>query len=82
MYTPTSFDQTDHFGPFVYFNGASSLTGVLSRNDIVEEFDNGMTAILQQRLSDNQPIHFMSTAVSDEAEYIIAVFRNVGTQLR
>ncbi|CAG8766468.1 14968_t:CDS:2, partial [Rhizophagus irregularis] len=46
---------------------------VLSRNDIVAEFDNGMTTILQQRLSDKQPIHFMPTAVSDEAEYINGV---------
>src|SRR5581483_6277873 len=44
-----------------------------SRNDIVSEFDNGMTAVLQQRLSDKQPIYFMPTAVSDEAEYINGV---------
>ncbi|CAI2200855.1 19332_t:CDS:1, partial [Funneliformis geosporum] len=41
-----------------------------SRNNIVVEFDNGMTAIFQQCLSNKQPIHFMPTAVSDEAEYI------------
>ncbi|CAB4374867.1 unnamed protein product [Rhizophagus irregularis] len=75
MHTPTNFDQTDRSGAssLVHYNGAGPLTGVTSRNDIVEEFDNGMTAILQQRLSDNQPIHFMPTAVSDEAEYINGV---------
>ncbi|RGB32335.1 hypothetical protein C1646_762987 [Rhizophagus diaphanus] len=37
------------------------------------EYDNRMTTILQQRLSDKHPIHFMLTAVSDEAEYINGV---------
>ncbi|CAI2198664.1 9558_t:CDS:1, partial [Funneliformis geosporum] len=37
------------------------------------EFDNGMTAILQQCLSNKQPVHFMPTAISDEAEYINGV---------
>ena len=32
-----------------------------------------MTAILQQSLSGKQPIHFMPTDVSDEAEYINGV---------
>ncbi|CAI2200565.1 6932_t:CDS:1, partial [Funneliformis geosporum] len=44
-----------------------------SRNDIVAEFDNGMIAILQQCLSNKQLIHFMPTAISDEAEYINGV---------
>ena len=32
-----------------------------------------MTTILQQCLSNKQPVHFMPTAVSDEAEYINGV---------
>ncbi|CAI2189738.1 15916_t:CDS:2 [Funneliformis geosporum] len=38
------------------------------------EFDNKMTTILQQSLSSKQPIHFIPTAISDEAEYINGVF--------
>src|SRR5207248_9933701 len=41
--------------------------------DIVAEFDNEMTAILQQNLSDKQPIHFMPTEVSDDTKYINGV---------
>ncbi|CAI2199667.1 19148_t:CDS:2, partial [Funneliformis geosporum] len=44
-----------------------------SCNDIVAEFDNGMSAILQQYLTNKHPVHFMPTAVSDEAEYINGV---------
>uniref|UniRef100_U9TS67 DNA-directed DNA polymerase family B exonuclease domain-containing protein n=1 Tax=Rhizophagus irregularis (strain DAOM 181602 / DAOM 197198 / MUCL 43194) TaxID=747089 RepID=U9TS67_RHIID len=75
MHTPTISDQTDRTRttPALRYDGASSLTGVVLCNDIVAEFDNGMTTILQQRLSDKQPIHFMPTAVSDEAEYINGV---------
>ncbi|PKK58991.1 DNA/RNA polymerase [Rhizophagus irregularis] len=70
MHTPTSFDQTDHSGTARY-DGAGPLTGIPSRNDIVAEFDNGMTAILQQSLSGKQPIHFMPTEVSDDtSEYV------------
>jgi hypothetical protein len=39
----------------------------------VEEFDNGMTTILQQSLSGKQPIHFMPTEVSDDTKYIKGV---------
>src|SRR4051812_43271570 len=73
MHTPTSFDQTDRSGPLVYYNSASPLAGIPSRNDIVEEFDNGMTTILQQSLSGKQPIHFMPTEVSDDTKYIKGV---------
>ncbi|CAB4386486.1 unnamed protein product [Rhizophagus irregularis] len=80
MHTPTIFDQTDRSGAnpiplgshLVYFNGTSP-DGVPSRNDIVAEYDNRMTAILQRSLSDKQAIHFMPTYVSDEAEYIKGV---------
>ncbi|GES84373.1 DNA polymerase family B-domain-containing protein [Rhizophagus clarus] len=58
MHTPTIFDR---------------VASVPSRNDIVAEYDNRMIAILQQCLSNRQPIHFMPTAVSDEAEYINGV---------
>ena len=53
MHITTIFDQTDRArtGPLVYYNNASPLAGIPSRNDIVAEFDNGMTAILQQSLS-------------------------------
>ncbi|CAG8580846.1 9227_t:CDS:2, partial [Ambispora gerdemannii] len=53
------------------YDGAGPLTGIPSRNDIVAEFDNGMTVILQQSLSGKQPIHFMPTEVSDDtSEYV------------
>ncbi|CAI2197707.1 8153_t:CDS:2, partial [Funneliformis geosporum] len=37
-------------------------------------FNNGMTAILQQCLSNKQSVHFIPTAVSDETEHINGVF--------
>jgi hypothetical protein len=70
MHTPTNFDQTDHSGPLVYYNSARPLAGIPSRNDIVAEFDNGMTAILQQSLSSKQPIYFMPTEISDDTKYV------------
>ena len=45
MHTPTIFDQTDHTRTARY-DGAGSLAGIPSRNDIVAEFDNGTTSIL------------------------------------
>jgi len=53
MHTPTISNQTDHTrtAPALCYDGASPLTGIPSRNDIVAEFDNGMTVILQQSLS-------------------------------
>ncbi|GES77180.1 DNA polymerase family B-domain-containing protein [Rhizophagus clarus] len=73
MHIPTNFDQTDRSGiaPAFRYDGASPLASVPSRNEIVAEYDNGMTAILQQSLSDKQPIHFMPTEVSDDtSEYV------------
>ena len=65
MHTPTNFDQTDRSGtaPALRYDGAGPDKGIpyvfqdlgLHRNDIVAEFDNGMTAILQQSLSGKQP---------------------------
>ncbi|GES86489.1 DNA polymerase family B-domain-containing protein [Rhizophagus clarus] len=71
MHTPTISDQNCGTGPLAYYNSAGPLTGIPLRNDIVAEFDNGMTAILQQSLSGKQPIHFMPTEVSDDtSEYV------------
>ena len=69
MHTPTIFDQTDRFKTTRY-DGASPLAGIPSRNDIVAEFDNGMTTILQQSLSGKQTIYFMPTEVSDDTKYV------------
>ena len=72
MHTPTIFDQTDRSGtaPALHYDGASPLAGIPSCNDIVTEFDNGMTTILQQSLSGKQAIHFMPTKVSDDTKYV------------
>jgi hypothetical protein len=70
MHTPTNFDQTDCTGPLVYYNNAGFLASIPPRNDIVAEFDNGITAILQQCLSAKQPVHFMPTEVSNDTKYI------------
>ena len=72
MHTPTNFNQTDRtgIGPLIYYNNANPLAGIPSRNNIVAEFDNEMTAILQQSLLGKQPIHFMPTEVSDDTQYV------------
>ncbi|RGB22241.1 hypothetical protein C1646_677984, partial [Rhizophagus diaphanus] len=59
---------------------AGPLTGIpyefqdlgLHHNDIVAEFDNGMTAIFQQSLSGKQPIHFMPTEDPNEVLYQVS----------
>ncbi|CAB4407083.1 unnamed protein product [Rhizophagus irregularis] len=75
IHTLTISDQTDRTGTRtpVRYDSAGSLAGILSRNDIVTEYDNGVTAILQQFLSNKQTVHFMPTAISNEAEYINGV---------
>src|SRR3954471_24203228 len=75
MHTPTIFDQTDRTETsLTHYDSANSLVSILSRNDIVAEFDNKMTAILQQSLFSKQPIHFMPTEVSDDtSEYVNGV---------
>ena len=79
MYTSTISDQTDR-GTLACYDGADSLVGIPPRNDIVAEFDNGMTAILQQSLSGKQPIYFMPTEVSDDIEgYSSYILRIAGT---
>ncbi|GES79209.1 ribonuclease H-like domain-containing protein [Rhizophagus clarus] len=82
MHTPTNFDQTDRSrtAPALRYDGAGPLVGIPSRNDIVAEFDNGVTAILQQSLSGKQPIHFMPTEVSDDIEgYSSYILRITGS---
>ena len=68
MHITSISNQTDRTGtrPLACYDSASPLAGIPSRNDIVAEFDNEMTAILQQSLSGKQPIHFMPTEVSDD----------------
>src|SRR5438270_9238982 len=75
MYTSTIFDQTDRTGTgtLVRYDGAEFLASIPLRNEIIAEYDNGMTAILQQSLSGKQPIHFMPTEVSDDTKYINGV---------
>ena len=65
----TNFDQTDH-GTLARYDNTGFLASILSRNEIIAEYDNRMTAILQQSLSGKQPIHFMPTEVSDDTKYI------------
>src|SRR3954447_16276713 len=77
MYTSTIFNQTDRTKSsltLARYDGAESLVSSPSRNDIVAEFYNEMTAILQQSLSGKQPIHFMPTEISDDtSEYVNGV---------
>jgi hypothetical protein len=73
MHIPTIFDQTDRIRTARY-NGASPLADILSRNDIMAEYDNGTTAILQQFLSNKHPVHFMPTEVSDDIEGTPPIF--------
>ncbi|RIA82476.1 hypothetical protein C1645_835302 [Glomus cerebriforme] len=70
MYTTSIFDQTDRISPLARYDDTSSLPAIPSRNDIVAEFDNEMTTILQQSLSGKQLIHFMPTEISDDTKYI------------
>src|SRR5436305_9577180 len=75
MHTTSISDQTDHAETFAYYNNTGFLASIPPRNDIVAEFDNEMTAILQQSLFGKQPIHFMPTEVSDDtSEYVNGVF--------
>jgi uncharacterized protein YkvS len=62
-----------HSAQVIRYGGGESIEGVQSRNDIATEFDNEMTAVLQQSLSAKRSIHFMPTDVGDEAEYIKGV---------
>ncbi|RIB04497.1 hypothetical protein C2G38_2222245 [Gigaspora rosea] len=76
MYTSTNFDQTVHTGtgPLARYNGAETIVGIPSRNDIVAEFDNKTTPLIQQSLPSKQPIHFIPTEVSDDTEYVNGIF--------
>jgi hypothetical protein len=83
MRTQTISNQDRETSPALRYDGAESLAGIPSRNNIVAEYDNGMTTILQQCLSNNQAIHFMPTDVSDDTEYVkgvsIYILRITGT---
>ncbi|RIB05266.1 hypothetical protein C2G38_2220095 [Gigaspora rosea] len=57
----------------IRFGGGETLAGIPTRNDIISECDNGLTAILQQNLSNKQPIYFVPNDVSDATEYINGV---------
>ncbi|CAG8583261.1 20708_t:CDS:2 [Cetraspora pellucida] len=72
MHTTTIFDQTarTRTGSFACYDDIKTIAGVLSCNDIVAEFDNGTTPLIQQSLSSKQPIHFMPTKVSNDTEYV------------
>ncbi|RIA81375.1 hypothetical protein C1645_744568 [Glomus cerebriforme] len=72
MYTSTISDQTDR-GTLARYDGAGPLASIPSRNEIVAEYDNEMTAILQQSISGKQLIHFMPTEVSDDTKYVNGV---------
>src|ERR1044072_8280277 len=75
MHTSTISDQTDRTetAPALRYDSTSPLANVPSRNEIIAEYDNRMTAILQQSLSGKQSIHFMPTEVSDDTKYINGV---------
>jgi hypothetical protein len=75
MHSTTASDHSDRTGdgPLICYDGAGFLVGIPSCNDIVAEFDNGITTILQQSLSSMQPIYFMPTEVSDDAKYVKGV---------
>ena len=74
MHTPTTFNQSRETGPLARYDSAGPLADVLSHNEIVAKYDNGMTAILQQSISDKQPIHFMPTEVSDDIKGTPPIF--------
>src|SRR6185312_8259136 len=57
----------------IRYGGGETLVGVPSRNDIISECDNGLTAILTQNLSQKQPVYFMPNEVEDAIEYIKGV---------
>jgi hypothetical protein len=83
MHTPTNFDQTNRSSPRAHYNNTSFLASIPSCNDIVAEFDNRMSVILQQSLSGRQPIHFMPMEVSDNTKYVnrisIYILRIIGS---
>ncbi|RHZ81111.1 hypothetical protein Glove_123g74 [Diversispora epigaea] len=66
-----------HSTQVIRYGGGDGLEGAPSRSDIISKCDNGLTAILQQSLSNNQPIHFMPNDVSDVTEYV----KNVSTYI-
>ncbi|CAG8648408.1 19374_t:CDS:2 [Cetraspora pellucida] len=57
----------------IRYKGGETVTGVPTRNDI-SKCDNGLTAILQQSLSEKKPIHFMPNDVEDAFELVKIIF--------
>ncbi|CAG8481644.1 3602_t:CDS:2 [Cetraspora pellucida] len=55
------------------YRSRETLAGIPSHSDIISECNNELTAILQQSLSDKQPIYFMPNDVSDATDYIVVV---------
>ncbi|CAG8501547.1 4706_t:CDS:2 [Cetraspora pellucida] len=76
MHTSSISDQTDctETSLLAHYDGTETIAGVLSCNDIVAEFDNRTTLLIQQSLSSKQLIHFMPTEVSDDTKYINGIF--------
>ncbi|RHZ76254.1 hypothetical protein Glove_199g123 [Diversispora epigaea] len=58
-----------HSAQVIRYGGRESIPGIPTRN--------GLTTILQQNLSNNQPIYFISNDVSDATEYV----KNVSTYI-
>ena len=61
----------------IRYGGGETLAGIPTRNDIISKCDNELMAILQQSLSNNQPIYFMPNDVSDATEYV----KNISTYI-
>ncbi|CAG8648775.1 7051_t:CDS:2, partial [Ambispora gerdemannii] len=51
------------------YGGRETLARIPTRNNIISECDNGLTAILQQNLSNKKPIHFMPNDVKPEEHF-------------
>ncbi|CAB4377740.1 unnamed protein product [Rhizophagus irregularis] len=57
-------------GQVIHFFGKNYLNGVPTRDDIVAENDEGLTAILEDALSKRQDIPFMAVDVEESTEFI------------
>ncbi|RHZ77052.1 hypothetical protein Glove_186g79 [Diversispora epigaea] len=61
----------------IQYRGGKSITKILTRNDFISECDNKITNILQQSLSDKQPIYFMKDTfeyVNNIQTYILCIY--------
>ena len=57
-------------GDVVRYDGEDCLIGIPTRNDIVAENDEGLTAILEDALSKRQDIPFMAVDVEESTKFI------------